>query len=1147
MSKACAVFLALSLCAFLPSEGQTSRKPVITGPVDSGTTVVLAGSKHQLVQPRFDVGAVDPGLKMTRVILALSTTQEAQAGLQTLLDHQQDRTSPDYHHWLTPEEFGQKFGPAPQDILTIQGWLEQQGLQVTAVAKSGLWMEFSGTSAQIERAFQTQMRQYQVSGEMHIANASELSIPAALAPVVQGVVSLHNFFKKPLIGRHSQARSNGDGTYTPISSDATLTGSNGPIHALTPGDYANIYDLNPLYQATPTALNGAGVQIGLVARSDISANDFTGFRILTNLSPSNVTNVLTQPPDPGFDPTSGDALEATLDAEWSGGVAQGANIQVIVSASTITTDGVDLSSAYAVDHNLTDILSVSFGECELGLGTSENQFFNSLWQQAAAQGMSVFVSSGDNGAAGCDPTHSATAAVHGLAVSGLASTPFNTAVGGTQFSDPTPATFWSATNGTGGVSVNGYIPETVWNETCDPNTVGSPCAGQGFFLDAGSGGKSTVYPKPAWQAGFPAAPADTSRDIPDVSLSAAGHDGYIVCFNSSCAQSLVHVVGGTSASSPAFAGIMAIVDQVLGGRQGLANYTLYRLARNASASCSSSARTVPSVPAPAACIFNDVTTGNNSVPGLTGFSAVSGFDLATGLGSVNAANLISAWRSLTGAATTTTLSSTLGGTVSAAHGAGVPLTINVTNPNTPAPSGAVALLSTLNSSTSIGSVVLTPSSSTTGTFNGNVFDLPGGTYTISAHYAGDSVTAPSSSAPLSVTITPEPSTTAIRAFQVSSSNVPVSPSNSFAYGDTIFLLANVIPVSTHGVPTGSISFVDTSAVPQINLASTALNFEGEAHVLISANGFGSLQALGLGTHVIKSTYAGDTSFTPGTQGSVTLTIGKGNPKITVGSSTFIAGLPGSISAGVHTAGVITPTGTVQFLDGGIPLGAPVTLDASGGAVVHTTFQNEGTHSFSVSYSGDATYNAEVSAPTAGAVFAPFQMLAGGSQNLSATVPAGQTAFYNISITDASSDPANPNNFSGTVTFSCSGLPAGSTCSFNPPSIALTPNQSFPFTVSVTTSASAALHPAFPFRGLPVVFAGVLALAVSLKGTRKHLWQVGLVAVLAFGISSCGGGGNKTITTPVLPPTQGPTNATIVVTGTSGTHTSTINLSLTITH
>ncbi|HWF05494.1 MAG TPA: S53 family peptidase, partial [Candidatus Angelobacter sp.] len=689
MSKVCLAFFAALLCVIPPtrSQGQTTRKPVITGPIDSGVTVVLPGTKHALAQPRFDAGAVNAGLKMTRVLLALTPSKETQDQLKAFMDRQQDKTSADYHHWLTPDEFSQKFGPAPEDVQAVKGWLEQQGIQVTAVARSGLWMELSGTSGQMERAFQTQMRQYQVNGEMHIANASELSIPAALSPVVSGVVSLHNFFKKPFVGQKVIARRNADGTYTPVAPNATLSGG---VHVLTPGDYAKIYGFATL---TPS-FNGSGVKIGLVARSDISLQDFSDFRVLTNLPAGTISNVLTADPDPGFDPNSGDSLEATLDAQWAGAVAQGANLQMIVSSSTLTTDGVDLSAAYAVDHNLTDILSVSFGQCEANIGATENIFFNALWQQAAAQGISVFVSSGDNGAAGCDPQLSNTPAVGGQAVSGLASTIYNTAVGGTEFNEgANTAAFWSATNGPGGVSATGYIPEAVWNETCNPNTVGAPCAGQGFFLSSGSGGKSLIYPKPTWQAGFPASPADTSRDLPDVSLAAAGgHDGYILCFALACEQNFIAIVGGTSAASPSFAGIMALVDQTLGGRQGLANYALYRLARNSAASCNSSARTVPSTPAPAGCIFNDVTTGNNSVPGLTGFNAVAGFDLATGLGSVNVVNLLNGWSALQSGATNTTLSSNGGTTITAAHGALVPLAISVTGPAAPAPTGAIALV-----------------------------------------------------------------------------------------------------------------------------------------------------------------------------------------------------------------------------------------------------------------------------------------------------------------------------------------------------------------------------------------------------------------------------------------------------------------------
>jgi hypothetical protein len=1134
MSKVCVAFLALCLCMVLPaaSNGQTARKPVITGPIDSGAIVVLPGTKHSLAQPRFDIGAVDPAVKMTRVMLVLSLTKEAQTQIQALLDHQQDRASSDYHRWLSPEQFGQQFGPVPQDLLAVKGWLAQQGLQVTSVAKSGLWMEVSGTSGQIERTFQTQMRQYQVGGELHIANATNLSIPAALAPMVRGVVSLHNFFKKPLVGQRVQAKANSKGSYTVITPNATLTGN---VHALTPGDYAKIYDLSPLYNAS---LNGTGVQIGLVARNDISISDFADFRSLTNLPPGGgVSNVLTDQPDPGFDPNSGDTVEATLDAEWAGGVAPGASIKVVVSASTATTDGVDLSSAFAVDNNLTDILSVSFGQCEAGIGPAENTFFNSLWQQAAAQGMSVFVSSGDNGAAGCDPAESNTAAQGGLAVSGLASTPFNTAVGGTEFNDASAVTFWSPSNGTGGVSVLGYIPEIVWNESCNPNIVGSPCAGQGFFLDAGSGGKSTIYPKPAWQAGFPAAPnTDTSRDIPDVSLSAAGHDGYIICFDFACESQFVNIVGGTSASSPSFAGIMAIVVQAL-GRQGLPNYTLYRLAKGASAVCNSSARTVPSTPAPASCIFNDVTVGNNSVPGQPGFNATSGYDLATGLGSVNAANLVNAWRALTTAATTTTLAAN--GVTTIVHGQPVSLSASVTGQTAPSPTGAVALSG--NTTGPIAALPLvSPAGTNVATFSGNVSNLPGGTYSLEAHYPGDSLTGPSDSNGVAVTVTPEASTTTLTVFGITPQGFAV-PAVSFPYGSFMDLHASVAGPSGHGVPTGLITYQDSTTAQ--SLGSGQLNLKDEAEVFLLPNSL-SPAPLTVGPHTVTASYSGDSSFNSNTNGVQSITITKGIPNVVISpGANLIAASAGNLNVVVTPTGPILATGTVQLFDGATPLGSPVTVTGSQ-AVIPATFANEGQHTITVSYSGDATYITAVSAATTVTVAPPFFINATGSPGLATTVSAGQTAVYNLTIGELTGNPGTPNTFSGTVTLSCSGLPAGATCTFNPSSVAISPTQGADLTLSVATSATASLHK-FPFRSLPIIFAGVLALGMPWKRKRKYAWQAALALVFIFGISSCGGG--NTIT-----PTPGPTpvpaqTSTIVVTATSGTHSSTVDLKLTITH
>ncbi|MGA7380600.1 MAG: S53 family peptidase, partial [Terriglobales bacterium] len=315
--------------------------------------------------------------------------------------------------------------------------------------------------------------------------------------------------------------------------------------------------------------------------------------------------------------SSGEESEADLDVEWSGAVARKATIKFVVSASTNTSDGAYLSAQYIVNHNLAPVMSMSFGLCEAALGASGNSFVNSLWQQAAAQGISVFVSSGDSGAAGCDSS-SVTRATQGRAVNGLCSSPYSVCVGGTQFSDSNYSLYWGASNSTTLGSALSYIPEAVWN-----------ASGAGG-LWAGGGGVSALYAKPAWQSGV-GVPADGKRDVPDVSLSAAVHDGYLIYMNG---DDLVS--GGTSAASPSFAGLMALVVEKMGARQGNANTIFYSLANDQRFG--------------GAAVFHDVKVGNNSVPGVTGFNAVAGYDQATGLGSVDANVLVNHWKDAAGAA-----------------------------------------------------------------------------------------------------------------------------------------------------------------------------------------------------------------------------------------------------------------------------------------------------------------------------------------------------------------------------------------------------------------------------------------------------------------------------------------------------------------
>lgn len=1113
------------------------QRPVISGPVDESVRVTIAGSRHPLAQPQFDVGSVDPNTKFDRMLLVLSSSPRQELELQKFLDSQQDRTSPNYHHWLTPDEFAQKFGPAPQDVQAVSAWLQGRGFTVTSVARSGRWLEFSGTAGQTERAFNTLMRQYDVAGVRHIANSTDISVPAAIAPVVLGVASLHSFFKKPMLSHYVKARSNGDGTYTPITPDVTFNTSSGPVHALAPGDYARIYQLNPLYSSNPP-LNGTGVNIAIVARSDINVNDWLDFRAITGIPPGGgINNTLTLQPDPGFDPNNGDAVEASLDAQWAGGVAPGAFIDVIVSASTATTDGVDLSAAYIVDHNLHSVMSVSFGACETDLGTAENAFINSLWQQAAAQGISVMVSSGDTGAAGCDFPVQPTAATGGLAVSGLASTPFNTAVGGTEFDENGSTVFWNSTNASGGVSVNGYIPEIAWNETCDPTVANSPCAAFGLFVLASTGGgASGIYPKPSWQTGVAGIPGDLARDIPDVSLSAADHDGYIICFDFSCGnhnQPVVGIIGGTSASSPSFAGIMGIVNQAT-GRQGLANYKLYELARQPNAFCSSAARSTPSVPPPSTCLFNDVVFGFNTVPGQGGFNAGTGFDLATGLGSVNASNLVNAWKAITLASTTLAISSNGGATITGTHGQAVPLLATVTGQSTTGgiPSGSVALANTTGPQ--VGAVAILPSTTNVASFNGTVSNLPGGSYNLVAHYPGDGQFAPSDSNTIAVNISPEASTTTLQTFAVDAFGFAV-PATSFPYGSFMDIQANIAGASGQGTPTGTVTFLDAGA-PQIGSAGVNLKGESEFFIL-GGNSFPA--PLTIGTHNLSANYSGDSSFNAGSSAALPVTITKGNPTVTVSpSGNFIATQPGTLAAFVSPTGPISATGTIQFFDNGVSLGAPVTLPQFGNtATLQTTFNTEGQHPITASYSGDVTYNAAVSPAQPITVVAPFSI---GGTNLSATFAAGQGTSFNLSVSNST-----PSTFSGTVALTCSSSSPGVTCTVNPASVSINATTiSVPFTASVTTTSSASLRGQPPLRW-PLALSGVVAIALAgfSRKSRQPLLAV-LALCLIAGATSCGGGGS---TTTVPPPPPPPTKATAVVTGTSGAHVTTATLNLTITH
>ncbi len=624
--------LAVTLCTPALAQRAVSR---IAGPIDEGNLRSLPRNTHPLARPSNDNGAAPADLALDRMLLVLTPSAERQAALATFLSSQQDKSSKQYHKWLTPGQFGQQFGVGDSDITAVTGWLKSHGFTVNGVSNGRNLVDFSGTAGQVQQAFHTTIHKYVVNGQEHWANDSDPQIPVALAPVVAGVSTLHNFRKASQIAALKRDIVK---TSTATGSQPTFTASDGE-HALAPADFATIYNLEPTYSQ---GINGTGTTIAVVGRTNITMQDIQDFKNSFGV-PANLPQVVLNGTDPG-NLGGGDEAEAVLDASWSAALAPNATVKLVVSASTNTTDGVDLSEQYIVNNNLADVMTESYGDCEANYTQAEAQFYSNLAQQAAAEGITYTVASGDSGATGCDDPGSVTVASGPVSVNILAATPYDIAVGGTQFNEGSNTAFWTTSNDGSFASAQSYIPEVVWNESCTVAKCGSTNAG----IWAGGGGASLLFAKPSWQSGVVGIPNDGARDVPDVSFSSAGHDFYLLCLDGSCTtrrgQSSFSGVSGTSAATPSFAAVMALVVQYAGGRQGQAATTLYKLASGGTLSSCNSAD--PAV----ACIFNDITAGNNAVPGEVGYGTSNasyqagvGYDLATGLGSMNVSNLVTGW------------------------------------------------------------------------------------------------------------------------------------------------------------------------------------------------------------------------------------------------------------------------------------------------------------------------------------------------------------------------------------------------------------------------------------------------------------------------------------------------------------------------
>lgn len=685
-----------------------------------------------------DLGSAPSSRILDSLTLRFSMTAAQQAALTQLLIDQQNPSSPKYHKWLTPEQFGAQFGLSSADISKVSAWLTSQGFTITGVARSSTFITFTGTVAQAQKAFHTSIHNLSLDGEQHFSNTTDAALPPSIAGVVSTITGLNNFRFKT----RAHVRSVNANTLQPQYTSSVSGG-----HYIAPGDFYTIYDVNSLISS---GITGAGVgqcstqpagtvcgDIAIVGQVDLNLADVAAFRAASGLA-ANVPIVQLYGTDPGTatsatsTPSTNDLDEAQLDVEWAGASAPSAKIVYVNSK-----DVINISLSQAIDKNLAPIVSISYGACEASAGISGMNSFNQLFQMGNAMGITIVGPAGDSGATDCD-YHSATA-TQGLAVDFPGSSPFVTSAGGTMFNEGSDAnSYWGAGNGAYSGSAIKYIPEAVWNESSSTG------------LGAGGGGASAFFAKPGWQTGT-GVPADFARDVPDISLNAAfNHDGYLLCAEGSCtngyrnAAGNLSIVGGTSVAAPTFAGMLALVEQKIGSRIGNANPILYGLANSTYYNN----------------VFHDIQSGSNSsvcepgTPncpngGSIGYTAGPGYDLATGWGTISAYNLATKWSLVTPAGGSSATGSTLSATslttsksICGLTGGSLPLSVTVINGTFdasgnpvvgPTPTGTVQFLV---DNAAVGSGTLDSNGRATYTLNTST--LSSGGHTISALYSGDS-------------------------------------------------------------------------------------------------------------------------------------------------------------------------------------------------------------------------------------------------------------------------------------------------------------------------------------------------------------------------------------------------------------------------
>lgn len=960
-------------------------RALITVPVDEAKLTTLKNGGQARLRGAKDLGAVDVSKPAGRMMLVLKRSDERERSLQSYLTQVHQTGSDQFHKWLTPEAFAQRYGAADSDIKQVSDWLTMHGMKVAGVSAGKGTIEFRGNIGQVNEAFHTSIHQFSMKGETHIANTREPQIPTALAAAVAGVSQLNDFHPKPTIKVAGRA------LYNPKTHNVKPQWTYGegqgnpPFYFLTPEDFATQYDAKASYAAGTT---GAGQTIGIVNDSNIDISLVNAYRKIFGLG-ANPPQVVIDGNDPGI---NGDAVEAYLDVENAGAIAPGATVKLYIAGNEglLGDGGLTFSMLRAVNDDAASVLSLSFGTCEEN-GTAYNQFINGLWEQAAAQGQTVLVSTGDSGSFGC----------YGIGVNGFASTPWDIAVGGTDayFTDyatggASISTLWSDTNDANQGSLQKKMTEQAWNGTqFGFNSITyDPVADQPQNRGSGGGGVSVCavgadsfdpntglpvcisgYPKPTWQIGA-GVPNDGVRDLPDVALFASnGYNGvtWPLCSeagdctetNTDSGELYVGGVGGTSASAPAMAGIMALVNQKYGA-QGQANFTLYALAAQYPAT------------------FNDITFGSNNEPcpsygvGLLIGCALDktdsyysyqdyytriGYDNATGLGTVDVDQLLTDWSKVSFKSSGTTLSLT---PTTITHGQMVTVSAAVTGTGTPA--GVVGLVtsSSLPNNRGVTALELADGKATE-----MLSSLPGGTYAVVGQYSGDGINAASTSAPVTMTVNPEASTVAFAPIYLDPNNfniVPITANASVPYGSEVLLDVQIEDATgtINGNPTGTVTFNDGSTPLRTQPVSAGGTAEYNGNYLT------------VGTHTINGSYSGDASYRPGTFGPVTFNVEKstvgfillpdfGGIYTDSGAVQYQAGQSATVEALVSTSiqAGLYPTGTVTFqLGSAMPVTVPLVptqnLLLATGSIASSVLSDlqVGSYTLTFTYNGDANYS-----------------------------------------------------------------------------------------------------------------------------------------------------------------------------------------------